>query len=261
MDFENFTGVRDLICLSGAFLGAALGCVLSAFRKNISQRLKNRLISLCFCFFSGLVAAFALALIYSNGAALSAGPLFIPALIIMAVFILAFRFPRAAAFPLILAGGIFVIWIAYSFLRFPPVRANDAPLASVHKEEGGFFSVRFGYNSGNSKTPDPDVLRLETEGPPLDFRLALMSFDKTVPLIGGERRGLIAEIRRGDKSLFTDPFINAPPLMAWYALFSAPPGPLVLSFQRLSAVINGGALAPGSVLFLSFNGETFTFRP
>lgn len=155
MDFEHYAAARDFFYLSVLLAGAGIGCVLHRFRRKSTARFRNISITAGLLFFSGAVTALTAAVIFSRGMILKEISLYTPACVLALVLILAFRFPRALGFPLILASGVFVVWLGFNYLRFPVI--ND---------------------SGH---PGPET------------RSGSISFPPHIPLIGGVMRGYISE--------------------------------------------------------------------
>jgi hypothetical protein len=220
MEFEDYTAARDLFYLAALFAGAGIGCVLNRFRIKSTLRFRNRAVTLALCSFSGMVAALAGSLIYSNGLIVFEKPLYIPALIAVVLLILAVRFPRAAAFPLVLVSGCAVIWIGYSFLQFPLIAAGEPLRVSVYNEGNGQYAVSVA--SPRGANPGQDLLiRLEGEGRPedrfLEFSLVRISYARSFPLIGGEDRGFVSEVRSGNEVFYADPHFAGKYLQGWYA--------------------------------------------
>ena len=202
MDFENFNQARDYYYLAAMLLGAGIGCILYRFRKKSTSKTRNWAIVAGLCFFSLAFAALTVAIIYSNGLILLAGPLY-PYLGVLAILlVLAFRFPRAAGFPLILVCGVFIVWISYGYLRFPLI--NDTGRMRITRESNGIIHVIPAANNGEKSIP---VLSFQStgNGQAMEFRAFCISFSKLLPYIGGVKRGDIAEIRCGDELLYSDP--------------------------------------------------------
>jgi hypothetical protein len=158
------------------------------------------------CLLSGAIAAFALGIIVSN--ARVSGVLFLPACVCAMVFALACFFPRAAAYPLILAAGLLLVRIGQGFLRFPP--AGEVPLALVNSE-GGRFVVRLPRRSAGNARRGPDTLPDEAgpleipgDSPDLEFSARIISFDPLYPILGGESRGVISALSRNGEILYEE---------------------------------------------------------
>jgi hypothetical protein len=217
MDFEKIGLSRDLLYLTAALLGAALGFFLTLFRKDMETRARNRRITLIFCVLSGAIAGFALSLLSSRALILNESRFFLPSGIIALICALAVYFPRAAAFPLILAAGLLTVWTAYSFLRLPLIEGNITPLMSISHEEENHLAVYVPFNSRDRA--EPAVYQVTGDPSSITFSAAVVSFDWLYPIVGGETRGGITIIQKGDKAIYTDPLFNNPSLIAYYSLF------------------------------------------
>jgi hypothetical protein len=255
MEFEDYTTARDLFYLAALFTGAGTGCVLNLFRIESTRRFRNRAVTLALCAFSGMVAALAGSLIYSNGLIVFERPLYIPALIAVVLLILAVRFPRAAAFPLILVSGCAVIWIGYSFLQFPLISAGEPPRVSVYHAGNGQYAARF---ASGAKPGQNILISLEGERRPenrsLEFGFVRVSYAASFPLIGGENRGIVTEIRGEDEVFYADPRFAGNLLRGWYAglekIFADEPGGRF--FEESREKVHIADILPGTALELGF---------
>jgi hypothetical protein len=257
MDSRIFSISRDLLCLTGALIGVALGFILSLFRKDLGIRAKNRRISVILLVFSGAITAFVAAVIASYGAVFRESGLFIVAGICILLFALAARFPRAAAYPLILAGGLIVVWLAYSYLRFPRVDLSSAPPAAIYGGENGSFSIQI---RDGTQTPVPSV----SDGlSSLEFKGVLIGFDRHYPVIGGVRRGRVSEIRRNNEVLYHDADIDNPLLESWYSHLgsNAGDGNFGISFQVMKAKVPFETVPRGGNIAVLFDQDTLLFAP
>jgi hypothetical protein len=248
MEFERFAASRDFLYLAWLFAGAALGCLFSRFRKKTSLRFRNRTVSMALCFFSCMAAALAAAFVYSEGAIYLEKTLYIPVVLLGAILILAFRFPRAAGFPLILLTGLAVVWLGFSFLRFPrldpPLGESSLPVALVRRDREDRFFIRIiGGPAGVSNTLNFDI---PDNGGAFEFTLDKVVYASFYPLIGGETRGIITKIQSGSRVLYT-----APPLRAWF------PG---TSEEEVRYGFPISAVEPGTGVYVCFNGENLVYR-
>jgi hypothetical protein len=244
MEAENLPAARDLFYLTAVLMGVFAGSLFSAFRRNTTIRRRNRLITLSLCIASAVILSLAGMLIVSGGRILWVGPFLIPGGIGIIVAALAFRFPRAAAFPLFLGCGLFIVWLGYGFLRFPPVVSPGTPLASIHRGPDGALSIRFAYRTGFDD--ELKVLTIEDNGEAPEFSAALIHFDERYPLIGGRDRGVITGIRRArDYYTYTPPAARKPfPGISFRSVHNEPE-----------------SLPSGGNLLVLFDGETLTFHP
>jgi hypothetical protein len=257
MKFEDYTAARDMFYLAALFAGAGIGCILNRFRIKSTLRFRNRTVTLALCLFSGMVAALAGALIYSKGLIVFEKPLYIPVLIAAVLLVLAVRFPRAAGFPLILISGCAVIWIGYSFLQFPLIAAGGSFRVSIFNEGNGQYAARFASRRGVN--PGQNLLIHESGEPPedrfLEFNLVRVSYAAPFPLIGGENRGIITEIRGENEVFFTDPRFAGSLLRGWYAgLQRLSGGSGGRFFEESRKKVPVTDILPGMILELSFGG-------
>jgi hypothetical protein len=266
MDFDNFALSRDLFYLAGALAGAAVGCFLTLFRKDRSIRSRNRRISVLLCVLSGAIIAIALSLIISQRGILRVNFLFVFVGICFFVFMFAVIFPRAVAYPLILAGGLLFVWVGYTFLRFPVIEESSVPLAFVSHERERLV-VRFPTGdraqniSRNSKSGQDKIEPLVVSGDvsSLEFFAIVISYNKLYPLIGGEKRGVISMIRRGDEMLYTDPYVNKPLFSSYYSHFNSQTGNvrLGIDYRDFQGKIPAALGGVNSIIFFNDQGILF----
>jgi hypothetical protein len=260
MEFKDYAAARDLFYLAVLFAGAGIGCVLNRFRLTGTLRFRNRTITLALCLFSGMVTALAAALIYSNGLIVFEKPLYIPAIIIAVLLVLAVRFPRAAGFPLILVSGCAVIWIGYSFLQFPSLDTGEPFLVSFSGEGQGQYAAHFA-SGGGTDPKQSFVMYLAGEEQPgevfLEFCFVRISYAPSFPLIGGTNRGSITEIRSETEVFYADPRFSGKLLRGWYTLqksLSSEPGNRRLLFEESRKKVPVVDILSGAVYELSFGG-------
>jgi hypothetical protein len=263
MDVRNFAMARDLLYLSGALTGIAVGYLLSFFKRNITIRSRNRRITVIFMVFSGVLAAFSAAIVVSFGDILSSGSLFLNAAVCVPVFAAAAFFPRAAAYPLILAGGLVAVWLGYSFLRLPQIAEIRSPLLYVYHEGDTVYSVRILTESGKTgdraekmaapAAPAGDrasAVVFQTRGSqaPLDIEGVFIRFHPRYPLIGGTARGLVTLIRRDSGIVYTNSLLENSLLKTWYSRLDS----LGVVFQNIGGTVPLDALPRGADLSVSF---------
>jgi hypothetical protein len=258
MDVRNFSVARDLLYLSGALMGIALGYLLTMFRRNTTSRSRNRRITTVLFIFSGVVIAFSAAVASSFGDIFSITGLFLAAGICIPVFALAVCFPRAAAYPLILAGGLLVVWLGYSFLRFPLIAEDYPPLLYVYHEEG-VYSVRFPAESG--QTGDRAaiaVVKISGDQPHLDLEGVLISFNLWYPLVGGTERGTITVIRQNDETLYAE---LSPENSLLKTISQLRLGSFSVGFQRIRGEVPLDPIPQGANLAVFFAGGALSLQP
>jgi hypothetical protein len=272
MDVRNFSIARDLLYLSGALTGIALGYILTLFRKNMTIRSRNRRITLIFFVFSGVLTAFSAAIVSSYGDIFHAGGLFIAAGIGIPVFALAVCFPRAAAYPLILAGGLSVVWMGYSFLRFPLTKESSVPLAYIHHQGNNVYSIGFPPQPGKTgggqtggKNGDRAVSPLQINGhePSLEFQGFFVGFDPRYPLIGGTERGAITIIRENNEIVYTEPSLEKSILKTYYpwVISQSRFGSFGINFHHVQGAVSADAIPRGANLAVYIDGGALSFQP
>ncbi|MDR1238625.1 MAG: hypothetical protein LBK27_00765 [Treponema sp.] len=256
MEVPHFSAARDLLYLGGAMLGLAAGFMLSLFKKHLSIRSRNRRITLIFLAFSGVLAAFSAAVAVSCGGIFSQRGLFLLALAGAPVFALAVLFPRVAAYPLMLAGGLLAVWLGYSFLRFPPAGGEGAPLVYVHHEGAGVYSIRLPAGSGAQAGDRAAVFQLSGNQSSLTVEGARIGFPAAWPLVGGADRGIAALVRRGDEVLYADRRLETPLLKNWYARL----GRRGIVFQNAAGTVPLGGIPRGADMAVFFSGGALSSR-
>ncbi|MDR1618108.1 MAG: hypothetical protein LBS06_03555 [Treponema sp.] len=218
MEFESFVLSRDLLCLAGALTGATAGYVASLGRGDTTIRARNRLITIALVVFSAALAAFAGAIIVSKAAIFDEALLFAAPALCVPVFALAFRFPRAAGYPLILAGGLLAVWLGYSFLRYPLVKNDGIPLAALQNDGARGCLLRL--PAGPADAALSIVLPLPETGSSVELRAVFVGVNRFYPLIGGEGRGFVSLVRRGGETLYAEPGFQGR-AGAWYRYLDA----------------------------------------
>ncbi|MDR1047537.1 MAG: hypothetical protein LBL64_07165 [Treponema sp.] len=207
MDFDNFPLTRDLIYLAAAFTGLAFGFFLSLLKKNSAAGSTNPYVSAALFMLSGTLICITAALLVSRGRVLTAFPLVLPSALIVLLCALAAFFPRAFAFPLFLAAGLLMVWLAFSFLRFPLIK-RSVPLAHVRYEGSRNHSFRF---SGQE-----EAVKGLNEGSPLVIEGVYITCNPLYPVIGGETRGMITGIDNDGKRVYSAAFPSGPVLNRFY---------------------------------------------
>jgi hypothetical protein len=272
MDVRNFSTARDLLYLSGVLMGISLGYVLTLFRKNVTIRSRNRRITLILFVFSGVLTTFSAAVVVSLGEIFSSGGLFLAAAVCVPVFALAVCFPRTAAYPLILAGGLLVVWLGYSFLRFSLVAESGSPPVYVHHEEDNAYSVRISAAPGirgdrAEKTAVPVVpagdraavvaLRISGNQAPLSIEGAFIRFHPWYPLLGGTERGFVTLVRQGNEILYSGPQPENSLLNSWYSRV----GFLGIVFQNIGGTVPLDTIPRGTDLAVFFVEGALSLQP
>ena len=269
MDFEHFSLARDFSYLAALFLGAGFGCILNRFRIRASSRFRNLTITAGFCFFSGTVVAFTAAVIFSNWLILKETALYMPLGILTAVLIIAFRFPRAAGFPIFIISGVLAIAVSFSCSSFPAMDKTNQVL--ITRDGNGVIYIRPLINRGNNvSSPEADTdiaISFQTSGENsiMEFRARCLAFTGCFPLVGGVNRGVIAEVLGESKLIYTDP---RPGWKIFSGLYPQPdtvdkvPDFLkqFVSFWEIREKLDVKEIHPGMGMTVLFDGYTLTFH-
>ena len=276
MGLEIFSLARDFLYLAALFLGSGIGCILNHFRKKSTAHYKNLTITAGFCFFSGTVAALTAASIISNWTIFTETGLYLPLGIVTAIVILAFRFPRAVGFPSILIGGLMVVLIGYTCLRFPAVDESNGELRSglnapagrgrVIRDANGLVHITLVSPSGIKSVPPIPLRSIENA---LEFKALCFSFPNGFPLMGGKKRGVIVEVLYNNESLYTDTgannftfFFPKPAVgsnRSHVNRGTMPPRDPVSSWE-VRGILETKNLNPGAGLTVFLNGTNLAFR-
>jgi hypothetical protein len=258
-----FSVSRDLFYLSALLFGLGMGCLLHALRRRITTRFKNRMLTLMFFVFTLVVIALAFTCVYSRFQIFQMVPCLITAGILAVVSALALRFPRAVAFPLIIFGGFFSIWIAYTFLWFPRMDYQDSRLISIYNSEGKIF-IHFELQDGTDKSfPESGGLGPLENDAPLEMQLALISMDPVIPLIGAQKRGCVSLVRKSGETIFIEKKLEGGLFRKWYSFLSGEtPAELIdVSFDFKEIQVETPELISGMGFTVFFDGEKLFFKP
>ncbi|MDR0720430.1 MAG: hypothetical protein LBF78_12405 [Treponema sp.] len=251
MNSEQFSLARDLFYLNWAFIGAALGCFLKRFKRNAGVSYINRTLTFAIILVSGAVAAAAGAVIVSGGAIFLDSALYIPALLILVILAAAFRFPLAGGLPLFLLSGVFIVWLAFSLLRYPP--ASEGRLALISNDGGRRILIDFetlsGENGGSKPARGQSVLTVPA-GSVIEITYTEVSSVPYFPIVGGGLWGLVTEIKSnaedldGSGTLYTARGPTPGPLSGTVSreFKSSTPSQTLKPGQSVSIYKEGGAL-------------------
>jgi hypothetical protein len=258
MEFESFALSRDLLCLAGALTGATVGYVAGLGRGDTTIRARNRLITIALVVFSAAVAVFAGAIVVSKAAIFDEALLFVVPAVCVPVFALAFRFPRAAGYPLILAGGLLTVWLGYSFLRYPPVKNGGIPLAVLQNDGAGGCLLRL--PAGPADTALSTVLPLPKTGSSAELYAVLVGANRFYPLIGGEERSFVSLVRRGGETLYAEPGFRGL-AGAWYRYLDAlqQKRDVGVTFREPQNTVDTDAIPQGMDIRVFIDGEGLVF--
>jgi hypothetical protein len=260
MEFESFALSRDLLCLAGVLTGATVGYVAGLGKGDTTIRGRNRLITIALVVLSAALAAFAGAVIASRAAIFDGVlPFIVPALCVP-VFALAFRFPRAAGYPLILAGGLLTVWLGYSFLRYPLVKDGGIPLAVLQNDGAGGCLLRL--PAGPADAALSTVLPLPETGSSVELHAVLVGVNRLYPLIGGEERGFVSLVRRGGEILYAEPGFRGR-TGAWYRYLDAlqKKRNVGITFRELRSTADTDAILQGMDMRVFIDGEGLVVGP
>ena len=205
MDFKQFSLSRDLLYLASLFLGAGLGCILNRFRRKASTRFRNNSVTAGLCLFSLAFSALVAACIISNWMVIRETSLYLPLCILAILLMLACRFPKAAGFPILIISGMLLVWMGYACLRFPAF--DGAGEGHLVRDGNGLVLFRLLPPS----TSDSEIVfsfQPADKAEIIEFHALNISISKEIPLIGGENRGIIAEIVCSTGPIYTDPRFN-----------------------------------------------------
>ena len=270
----NFAEARDFFYLAALFLGAGIGCILNRYRRRATARFRNSALTKGLCFFSVSVAALTAAIILSNWTIFYESAIYLPAGIICIALILAFRFPRAAGFPIFLVSGAIVVWISIAFLRFPVI--DGSAFLRVSREGDGLVHVQSislrdagGSPKKTGSTEIDHSFRSAGENTVLEFRGYSFSLSRIFPLVGGVSRGTIAEIKSGNEPPYVDPrlrpgtkagFPGIPEPAAEARQSRGSPPERLLVFREIPGKLEIRNLPPGTDLMVFFDTDALTFR-
>ena len=222
MDFNSYALCRDILYISGAVTGVALGLLLGNFRKDLNAKNKSRRIALAMFFFSGTVAGLAISFIISYGAIFTD----IPALVFSGVFIvlcaLSVIFPRVVAYPLILLGGLAVTWLCIFCLRFPAFSGIPAfGITHIENSPPGSNTWLIDPAPGTAPVHSPNSLVFNEEENKnviwvtgnhsfLTVRMTTIEIERHFPFAGGAKHCLVTAINSDTGLEYSDNSLQNP---------------------------------------------------
>ena len=249
----NFAEARDFFYLAALFLGAGIGCILNRYRRKATTRFRNRTVTIGLCFFSGSAAALTAAIIFSNWMIFRETAVYLPIGIIVFLLTLAFRFPRAAGFPIFLISGVCLLLIGFNYLRFPVI--DGSACLHLSREADGLLRIQPAPRRENGFSPNPAEASVGDHSA-LEFRGFCFSFPKIFPLVGGVSRGLIVETKNSDgESLYTDPRFRRGDKADFLRIHE-----WLLFYREVSGKLEIKNLPPGTDLTVFFDVDTLTFH-
>ncbi|MDR2403633.1 MAG: hypothetical protein LBD78_06340 [Spirochaetaceae bacterium] len=259
MDFHTFAISRNFLYLGAILGGFCLDCLFVLMRVRHFTKKRNRMITLGLCLLSAAIAALMPALIRSGGEVFLIKPLLLSAGAVCLVCALAVSFPRVIGFPLVLIGGLVVVWFGAAFLRFPALESEERLMTSVYNPGDGTFVVK----PVGPLYSGQGVMRIDDTGSPLEFTVAVVEFDPLMPLIGGRRHGALTAIRRDGVSLFTNVRWGSPLAGNLYGFLGAKAPWAGLSMKEYRTQCGIGDILPGMSRWVYVNqtGLEFSLAP
>ncbi|MDR2181765.1 MAG: hypothetical protein LBN92_03695 [Treponema sp.] len=252
MESDNFGLYRDLWYLAFFFLGITAGAVLCMCQSGARRR-RAAWLAAIYCLSACVVAFLSLALVVSAGAVVTVKSLYAAGAFFFCAGAAGIYFPHAAGAPLVFAAGIITVWIAITFARYPEFRtAEGAPRAErleMRSSGDGLFLARQKRNTDTAAAGES--WSLGGGESPLVFEAAAFGAHRLLPLIGGEKRGLITRASRGSEVLFS---------VSGETARSLPDKP-GFSWRVFSLELPAGALLPGMNLSVVFDGDSLFFDP
>ena len=249
MDFRGFALSRDVLYISGAVTGIALELLLSLLEKGIDTRTRNRRISLALVCLSGTIAGLAISVIVSMGGIFREPAVLATAVLCMAVFGVAVRFPRMVAYPLILLGGLAVSWLAVFCLRFPVCDGAPAlTLSRVENTQGGAYLIAYAPAARTAAYPNEndDAIRINGTRSFMTFNAALIAIERHYPFIGGKNHVALMRISSDAGVEFSDTSLDSPLVRFAYVRRSGfAQRVLGIGITRMSQTISLDDLTPG----------------
>lgn len=254
MVFDNYAPSRDFMYLAALTLGAGLGCMLNHFRKRATSRFRNLSVTAGLCFFSGFVAALTAAAIWSNWAIFADIPLYLPLGITALAMALIFRFPKAVGFPVFVASGFFIVWMGFCCLRFPAI--DNPGEGRAVRNENGYVQIRIIPPTGENAEVSLNYKPMEGK-PYLEIRAVHIVIPGQFPFIGGQGRGIIAEVLGNESVLFSDNRVAI-----WFfpgTGWNRAMGRFIL-FDGVTGSLDTNELLPGVSRAILLDGNGLSFR-
>jgi len=264
----NFAPARDIFWLAALFLGAGVGCILNRFRKKATTRFRNWTITIGYCFFSMAVVALTAAAILSNWMIFKVTDLYLPMGIFAVIVIVGFRFPRAAGFPLFIISGLLAVMMGYVSLHIPAID-NTGGINVVREGDSVVYIRELCQNTGNSSSrptmPGTSIsFPAGEKDPVLEFRAVCFDCSKTIPFMGGVKRGVITGILKGNEFLYEKKFLwnGFRRLLADPAVNDKTAGrrESLFAFWESEGKLNVSELKSGTGVTVLFDGSGLAFR-
>lgn len=256
MEFNNPGTARDLFYLASLFFGAGLGSLLNRWRFHANQRFRSRSTTWGFLLLSAAVVCFALNLILSGGKFFPEFSYYLTGIILAVSALLALRFPRAAGFPLVLAAGFIIVWMAYSFGQFTRYDKDGTFVGYWESSATGQVSIHL-------ITDKTITFFLEAENPDFELSISTVEYVSFIPLAGGEKRGIITELQSSGNILYLDSRYEKGLMGAWYTSMEK----IQIKGEGTFAALHKHTIARNkSTLFIEnhtrifFDGSLFTIK-
>ena len=217
MDFNEFALSRDLLYISSAVTGLAIGLLFSLFRKDLSRESRNRRITLAIVSFSGTITGLAITFIVSFGAVFTDMVVLIIGGGCIVLCAVAVCFPRTVAFPLILLTGLAVSWLGFSCLRFPVFHSSPALIISYSdtSDTGDVYLIKFDMIAVTSRASAGDI-SISGKRSFFNCNVKTVEIIPQFPFIGGKNHGFISSITSDMGQEYNVNTLNSPLFKLFY---------------------------------------------
>jgi hypothetical protein len=246
MDFEHFGLSRDILYLGFLLWGAAAAVLLVIVKGKLTLRQKSVRITALFCLAACAIAAQTAAVVLSGGRVFAVLSVYPYAVLFLALGGAVVLFPRAGCSALVFAAFLFAVLMSFSFLTYPDL---DEPFGLAVRSTGDELLFRSEDKSWNTQNSGGDIT----------FEAVSVTSYPGCPLIGGQSRGIISGVLRGDTELFA-PGGNSS-RQAGKARQGGPAIPLFFSRNNVTRRLGSGILAPGFSVSVLFDGKNLYFDP
>jgi hypothetical protein len=228
---------RDLLYLFSLLLGTGAGAFLKTLRPSCTSRKRSNLITVILCLSACAVASLAGAVILSRALIFTVSSIYPVMALFLILGAVGFFFPRMGGCVIVFAAGLFAVWVCFSFIIYPNI--TDPVRLALRSSEN---EIIFRHNE--------DTITVINVNQIITFEAASITAHPAYPLIGGEQRGLITRVMRGNEFLFT--------LTSQRYKFSGRPG-FIIEDHALD--LHPEAIPPGISLSVLFNGKILYFDP
>jgi hypothetical protein len=205
---DNFYSARDFFYLAGILLGLAAGLFFSVFKKKLNFGQKERRVTAGFWLLSAAIPSAAAAFILSGMELVQDRGILIIACCMMTAGIFAALFPTTFLFPIITAGGLCSVLIAFIFLRYPLI-SDGMPVTRVYLGSPDTIFIEPEYpkftlaNKVSGGGPRTKYKNYYNSAHPFTFEYAAaaVTINRVIPLIGGQRRSILMALNLVDDRL------------------------------------------------------------